>query len=191
MKTLALTASLAAAIPPSMVSAQAPKSADRRAATRIRDVALDSNGALVGYLADAKGQPFAQESVAILQGRRRVAVSRTDAKGRFEVAGLKGGLYQIYSAKGTAAYRVWACGTAPKSAMKCAVVGNDERQIRGQDEMLSLFGVEGGSVVLGTVIIGGVTYLIVEAVNLSNDNDDLQRQIQFLQQNQLVIITAS
>ncbi len=166
---LVLLAGLSVVLPgPVMAGEAAPKHEVHKPAQKIRDVTLDADGVLSGYLVDVQGKPEAAAAVAVLQGRKQVALTKTNAKGQFEVKGLKGGVYQVTSQKGTAVFRVWKNGTAPKQASKLALLVNDQSVVRAQLEGLGLGGVSTTTIVVGGAIVGGVTYAIVEASDNSN-----------------------
>lgn len=171
--TLVLLTGFAVVLPNSLMADQVPSGKEvREPAVRIRDVSLNADGVLAGYLVDAQGKPEAAAPVAIHQGRKQIAVAKTNAKGHFEVQGLKGGVYQVSSKKGSALFRVWKNGTAPKQASKLALVVNDQTVVRAQLEGLGLGGLGGGvsltTLGIGAAIITGTTIAIVEA----NDNED-------------------
>ncbi|MHC4874964.1 MAG: hypothetical protein ACYTGL_00610 [Planctomycetota bacterium] len=171
---LVLLTGFAALLPGSADAGQAPaRTKSREAARQIKDVSLDTRGVLSGYLVDRQGKPETSTAVTIRQGRRQIARAKTNAKGHFEVQGLKGGVYQMSSKQGSQIIRVWKHGTAPKKASRLALLVNDQTVVRGQilDE-LGLTGLGGGgslaTVGIGAAIITGTTIAVVEAT----DDDD-------------------
>lgn len=175
---LVLLTGIATVLPNSVMAGDAPVNAEvRKPAVQVRDVSLDADGTLTGYVVDAQGKPEALESVTIHQGRTTVATVKTNEKGQFAAKGLKGGVYQVSSNKGAALFRVWKNGTAPKQASKLALVVNDQGIARAQGEG-GLLGLGGGgaglggaslaTVGIGAGIIAGVTVAVVEATDNSN-----------------------
>lgn len=194
---LVLLAGFGTLLPNQLVHASEKTTTIQKATVKasVLDVSLDKSGKLSGFVVDAQGKPQANEAVSVLQGRSVVAKATTDAKGRFEVTGLKGGVYGIQSAKGMTAYRVWTTTAAPKTSKEFAVVVKDNNLVRAQDDGSGLGGIlssDTGSYLLGGAAITGV---IVGAIALkeSGDNKDanaslraqnaaLQQQIDQLQQ---------
>lgn len=133
---LVLLAGVGTALPQQVVAGENTAKAEQPKAS-ILDVKLDQKGALSGYVVNEQGKPQADQKVTIKQGRSIVADVNTDAKGHFEAKDLKGGVYQIESAKGTTSYRVWSEKSAPKSSKEFAVVVAGKQQIvRAQGDML-------------------------------------------------------
>lgn len=138
---------------------------------RTRDVSLGTSGTLTGFLVGPQGQPEVATSVVIHRGKRRIAVVKTDARGRFEVTGLKGGVYQVSSPKGSALFRLWKDGTAPRMAAECAVVVIDAKVVRGQSP-LRLFGSGGRLTTLGIGLGIAAAIAIPVAVHNSDNGDN-------------------
>lgn len=143
----------------------------RKPALRVQDVSLDDDGTLRGVVVDGQGRPQPSTAVSIRQGRRHTVTVRTSDRGRFEVRGLKGGVYQVSSPEGASLLRVWKHGTAPKQASRLALVVNDSNVVRGQ--LITGIPFLGGGVSLPTIaiaggVIAGTTVAIVEAT----DDDD-------------------
>jgi hypothetical protein len=177
---LVLLTVFSVALPNLAVSGNVPAGQEvRRPALQIRDVTLDADGVLSGYLVDIQGRPQADVPVAIHQGRKQVALTKTSAKGQFEARGLKGGVYQVSSEKGASLFRVWKNGTAPKQASKLALVVTDQGVVRAQTEggflglgggggLGGLGGVSLTTVGIGAGIIAGTTIAVIEANDNSN-----------------------
>ena len=146
------------------------------------DVALDADGVLNGYLVDGQGKPLANEAVVVRQGRREVAKTKTDSKGKFEVKSLRGGVYQIESKVGSSNYRVWANGTAPKNSRSVALVVNSKDPVvRGQLEGLGLGLGSGTALLFGATAITLGVISINEANDTQDQNDALKRQLDAIQ----------
>jgi len=99
----------------------------------VNDVALQAGGALVGQVVDQQGVPLAHTPVLVRQNDQEVASTITDDNGRFEVSGLRGGLYQVVAGQGVGIYRLWAANTAPPTAQASAMVVSGNDVVRGQD----------------------------------------------------------
>lgn len=96
------------------------------------DVALGEGGLLVGQVMDRQGVPQAGVEVAILSGDHLVVRTRTDEKGVFAAAGLRGGTYQIATPHGASSIRAWAPETAPPAAREGGLIVVGDEVIRGQ-----------------------------------------------------------
>ena len=70
----------------------------------VRDIALREGGLLRGQVVDAAGTPQLNTKVVIAKQSGIVASLTTNAAGRFEVAGLNGGVYQIITTQSGSAY---------------------------------------------------------------------------------------
>ncbi|MBP62418.1 MAG: hypothetical protein CMJ62_12935 [Planctomycetaceae bacterium] len=103
-----------------------------RAAAPIQDVALQPGGRLVGQIVDGQAVPQAGVRLAVVSDGEPVALAATDAEGRFEVRGLKAGVFGIQTAQTGVVYRFWAPNTAPPAAAEQALLVNDETVVRGQ-----------------------------------------------------------
>ena len=98
----------------------------------VRDIALLDGGVLRGQVVDAAGAAQANTKVAIARQDAVVATLTTNADGRFEVAGLSGGVYQIISAHSGGAFRIWSARTAPPAAEREVLLVTGEDVVRGQ-----------------------------------------------------------
>jgi hypothetical protein len=114
-------------------NAKAPaKAAAPKPASIVRDLSLTADGLLQGQVSNAKKAASTGAVVSIRQKRKEVHRTKTDDKGRFEVRGLKPGLYYIVAGTGHGLYRVWASKKAPPKALKTAKIISDTTLIRGQ-----------------------------------------------------------
>lgn len=131
---------------------------------KISDIELDQQGRLLGVLVDENGKPEALKKVEIRQGKRTLAVTRTDRDGRFQVSRLRGGVYQIASGDQSAVVRVWSNGTAPPKS-KSAVLLVTGKVTRGQG-FIPMNAISGG---LG--LGAGIAGLTIGIVNMDEIND--------------------
>src|SRR5262245_27705470 len=127
LRRLAAGLAMAGTFAPQMASAAGPlpKGAPRTRSVAARppmavvaDVALQNGGILAGQVVDGQGIAQAEAQVSLLQQGEVIRTAKTDEQGRFEIGGLKGGLYQIETAQGGGTYRLWAPRTAPPSAAR-------------------------------------------------------------------------
>lgn len=96
------------------------------------DIALAMGGILIGQVVDTEGQALKEAEVVLKSGGKEIARCQTDAAGKFQVAGLRGGAIEVAS-KGTMGNcRVWAPGTAPPAAQPGLLVVAEGDVIRGQ-----------------------------------------------------------
>lgn len=152
---------------PQMSFAAAPAAGAHAPALTIRDVALDRQGSLRGQVVDVDGQQIADAKVAAVQQGKIVAQGKTDAAGRYEIAGLKSGVYQVVTDDGITVCRVWSAGTAPPAAQSDALIVNGDPVIRAR------LGRGGGVIgflsnpwVLGALVAAAI------AIPLALDDDD-------------------
>lgn len=133
----------------------------------IRDVALRDGGVLTGQVLDTEGIPVAATPVAVMDRERAVATALTDKDGRFEMAGVKAGVYQVATAKGVTVCRLWAPRTAPPAAQPDALVVNGNTLIRGADGCGSgVISFLSNPWVLGAIVAAAI------AIPLALDDDD-------------------
>jgi len=131
----------------------------------IRDIALQENGLLKGQVLDTQGAPVTGAPVAVIQQGKVIAAAKTDINGHFAIAGLKGGVFEVVTEQGGAAYRFWAPRTAPPAAQADALIINGGTAVRGA--------MGGGAIgflsnpwVLGLIAAGAI------AIPLALDDDD-------------------
>jgi len=98
----------------------------------VRDVELAYGGLLVGRMLDSSGRPRTDTAVSIRTDSRTLASTRTDAKGVFAVAKLRGGVHEIATDDTMQICRLWANGTAPPHTPQSIEVVSGEEVVRGQ-----------------------------------------------------------
>jgi len=102
--------------------------------TLITDVQLLKGGVLVGQVVTPENAAIVNTNVSLLSANQKLSEAKTDGSGYFAFRGLTPGVYQVATAQGQGAYRVWAEGAAPPSAKAQAgalvVAGQDT--VRGQ-----------------------------------------------------------
>ena len=97
-----------------------------------RDVALHQGGKLVGQMLDAQGAAIAGATVSVKTAGKEVARAQTDLAGKFQVAGLQGGVHQVATAGQQDTYRLWAPQTAPPAAQQGLMLVTSTDVVRGQ-----------------------------------------------------------
>ena len=88
----------------------------RAAQPLVNDVALARGGVVTGKVVDRQGAAQAGVEVRVVQQGQVIATTQTDSQGEFQVADLRGGVYQIETTQGVGVYRLWADQTAPPAA---------------------------------------------------------------------------
>ena len=141
---------------PTWAQAEAVQGAQRGA---VLDVALQ-DGTLVGQVLDAQGAPIKGELVSVRQGDKEITQVKTDDLGRYNVRGLKTGIYEVATKEGGANYRVWDAKVAPPAAQPGAlmIVG---QPVRGQ----------GGALLANPWVLGGIAAAAI-IIPLALDDDD-------------------
>jgi hypothetical protein len=137
----------------------------RAAQPLVTDVALSHGGTLVGKVVDRQGAAQAGQVVRVSQQGEVVAVVETDARGEFQVADLRGGVYQIESAQGLGVYRVWAENTAPPAANDGVLIVHGDEAVRG-NQSGGVLGFLTNPWVLAAIIAAAI------AIPLALDDDD-------------------
>ncbi len=148
--------------PSAIIQAAEPIStkASVQTAELLSDVRLDGRGVLNGQVVMANGVAKVGTRVSVRQEVREVNQTVTDGQGRFEIHGLKAGVYSISTTDGTKLYRVWGHQAAPPAATEGILFVNDGQVSRGQ--IASQWG-------LGAVILGGLAGIIV-AVSVDHNS---------------------
>jgi hypothetical protein len=161
---LVASASLGMVLPQSAFAASTQLS--RPASSAVRDVALHDGGSLTGQVLDASGTPVAGTAVAVIDQGRAVASTQTGVDGRFAIAGVKAGVYEVATSNGVTVCRLWAPRTAPPAAQSDALVVHGDTVVRGA---------VGGGGVIGFLsnpwVLGGIVAAAI-AIPLILDDDD-------------------
>lgn len=97
------------------------------------DVALYGKQRLLfGQLVDSNGQEVAGAEVVIRHEGHAVAKTKTDAKGRFIVQGLRPGKHEVVSGKRSENFRFWTGDKAPEHSGRAALLVTGDGVLRGQ-----------------------------------------------------------
>jgi hypothetical protein len=113
-------------------------------------------------LIDPQGAPEAGIDVALVKDGAVVAAARTDTEGRFALADMKAGVYQLQTPRANAVCRVWAPNTAPPVAQPGVLLVSSQNVVRQQ----SIFSVLANPWVLGGIVAAAI------AIPLALDDDD-------------------
>lgn len=146
--------------------------ASKQAAVKIADVSLGKKGELTGFVVNSQGKAVARAKVVVRHGRKAVAETTTNDAGQFRVEGVRGGVYQIVHAEGVSVFRVWANGTAPKSAKTNALVVVGKRLVRGQNGVGPLDFIQPGTLAATAAGITGVTLGVIGISEANEANDE-------------------
>ena len=98
----------------------------------VRDVELQKGGVLSGQLLNVAGQPSSDLTFALVDRNGDARRIVTDAEGKFRIAGLRGGAYNLVVGKSGVSVRVWAKGTAPPHAQNELLMFDSAMTARGQ-----------------------------------------------------------
>ena len=142
---------------------------------KTQDIALAADGLLTGYVLDNQGRPAANAPVIVLFRKKPIAKTHTNARGVFQIRGLRAGFHSIQSSDAMTHCRLWTKQAAPPSARKGALVVNNGEIVRGQWGMLCC--VDPIQVALGA---GALAALIV-AIDAHEDNEDLKNRLDNLE----------
>jgi hypothetical protein len=81
---------------------------------------------------DSSGQGLAGLTVSLRRHDALVATTMTGSDGRFEIAGLAGGIFEIRVGRSNGIYRLWAPQTAPPLARRDLLLVDGAGLVRGQ-----------------------------------------------------------
>jgi hypothetical protein len=136
-----------------------------RPATPVRDIALDAQGRITGQYVDAQGQPRAHQVLVVQRQGGAPRQATTDARGRFILESMSGGMYQIASADSAVVCRCWAVDTAPPAATRELLLVSGEGVQRAQRPIGDLL--FSGPVLIALVIAAAIAIPI--AIHNSDD----------------------
>lgn len=155
-------ATLGTLAPPARMSAAEPAVAPRsvNAALEISDVSLGQGASFHGVVLSESGQPVAHAEVQLSQLGRQVAVSTTDASGRFGFQGLRGGLHLVRTDQTAQLLRLWTPGTAPPHAQN-GIALSEQMTVRGQRPFKDL--ITSNAFIITGVIVAAIAIPIAVA----------------------------
>ena len=100
--------------------------------TKVRDVALASQGTLRGQVLDSTGKPQPGVAIMLVRDGREVGSTVTGDRGEFALTNLRGGIYQLAAGQYTGVYRIWSPQTAPPVATDGVLIVASGDVLRGQ-----------------------------------------------------------
>ena len=161
--SLAWLAVLGMVMPVSLVNAAAPPA---RPSILASDVALSPGGTLRGQVLSPQGRGLPGVHVAVSTGSRDLGSTVTNAEGRFELRGLKGGVLTLTAAQSQTTVRAWTASAAPPAAK------GDVLLVAGQSQALGQWGGFKKVITNPWVIAGIVAAAVAIPVAIHNSNDD-------------------
>ncbi len=132
----------------------------------VNDIALGKAGQLRGYVFDSQGQPSKAYHLKVTSSGRSAVEVTTDKQGRFQVDGMRGGMFQVAAGKQTYLCRGWVEGTAPPKARDQLLVVPDSVVERGQRPIGDLF--VGDPIMVGLIVAAAIAIPIA----VFNSRDD-------------------
>jgi hypothetical protein len=119
-------------LPAAALDAAPPPTSRPATPPTIVDLELAADGSLHGVVINAHGVPLSRMAVVVRRGGQELWRGETDALGRFAVAGLRGGNYQLQAGGAMRHVRAWTARTAPPIASRVAVIRLADDVVRGQ-----------------------------------------------------------
>lgn len=144
-----------------------PRAAAEATKLAVYDVALQTDGGLRGQVVDGQGVAAKNVEVAIGQGGKIVGSTHTDHDGRFQLTGLRGGVYQVATPGSIAVYRLWSEQTAPPAAKPAALIVDKPTTVRGNLGNRGFIGL-----LSNPWFWGGLTATAIAVPLLLQDHDD-------------------
>ena len=126
------SASLGITAPQLSYGAEAATRPTPSAVAPVRDVALSTRGNLQGKVVDSSGKPLVASQVQLRQNGKVAGQAATDVTGKFTVAGVRPGLYEVATDNVTGVYRVWSSQSAPPSAIDGVLLVDGQDVVRAQ-----------------------------------------------------------
>ena len=132
----------------------------------VSDVALAAGGVLRGQVSSPQGRGLSGMHVSVSAGVRDLGSTVTDADGRFEFRGLKGGVLTVTAGQSRTTVRAWTAAAAPPAAK------GDVLLVAGQSQVLGQWGGFKKVITNPWVIAGVVAAAVAIPVAIHNSNDD-------------------
>jgi hypothetical protein len=169
---MVVTAGLGVAAPQCALQAGEKPAAARKAAPKAADVKLSQNGALAGAVVSETGKPVDGAMVVLTKEGKPVAKTTTNGQGKFALASVKSGSYELRAGHTTRLVRLWNSDVAPPASAEKATVVMDSTTVRAQDGYTDPYYEAGGIDFLTLATLGvGTAGLAVGIVNQSDLND--------------------
>ncbi|QDT53296.1 hypothetical protein Pan44_13120 [Caulifigura coniformis] len=174
---MVVTAGLGVAAPHCLLQAGEKPVAAKKAAPKVADVTLTQNGALAGAVVSEAGSPVDGAIVTLTKEGKPVAKTTTNAKGKFALASVRSGSYELKAGHTTRLVRLWNSDVAPPASAENATLVMDSTTVRAQDGYSDPYYEAGGLdfISLGTlgVATAGLAVGIVNQSDLNDIQDDI------------------
>lgn len=131
------------------------------------DIELTPGREIVGQLVNHNGIAIASAPVEIWQKGNLIQTSMTDAQGRYRLANLVGGNYELDFGDRMQPARCWTFGNAPPKSIVSLRTIADEEVVRAQQRCGAVCGVVNPWVIAGVAVAA-----IVIPVALHNNRED-------------------
>ena len=168
---MVVTAGLGVAAPQCALHAGEKPAAAKKKPT-VADVSLTDQGALSGAVVSETGKPVDGAIVTLTKEGKPVAKTTTNAQGKFALASVKSGSYELKAGHTTRLVRLWNSDVAPPASAEKATLVMDSTTVRAQDGYSDPYYEAGGIDFLSLATVGAATAgLAVGIVNQSDLND--------------------
>lgn len=101
-------------------------------AERVVDVTISKQGALIGQVLSAAGQPLEKAEIVAIAHKQIVAQTQTDDRGVFQLPVGTAGVYQLVVGKQQLTVRLWQAELAPPATHDSLLCVTQEATVRGQ-----------------------------------------------------------
>jgi hypothetical protein len=171
---MVVTAGLGVAAPHCALQA-GEKPVARKAAPKVADVTLTKGSALNGAVVSEAGKPVDGAIVMLTKEGKPVAKTTTNAEGKFALASVKSGSYELKAGHTTRLVRLWNSDVAPPASAEKATLVMDST-VRAQngyaDPNCEPYYEAGGIDFITLATLGvGTAGLVVGIVNQADLND--------------------
>jgi len=177
---MAVTAGFGVAAPQCLLHAGEKPAAAKKAAPKVADVTLTQNGALAGAVVSEAGKPVDGAIVTLAKEGKPVAKTSTNAQGKFALASVKSGTYELKAGQTTRLVRLWNSDVAPPASAPKAtlVVDSTVRAQNGYadpnaDPYYEAGGLDFLSIATIGVATGGLAVGIVNQADLNDIKDKI------------------
>ena len=173
---MVVTAGLGVAAPQCALQAGEKPAAAKKAAPKVADVTLTENNALTGAVVSEAGQPVDGAIVQLTKEGKPVGKTTTNAQGKFALASVKSGSYELKAGHTTRLVRLWNSDAAPPASSEKATLVMDSTAVRAQngynDPNCEPYYEAGGIDFISLTTVGVATAgLVVGIVNQADLND--------------------
>ncbi|HVJ68795.1 MAG TPA: carboxypeptidase-like regulatory domain-containing protein [Caulifigura sp.] len=176
---MVVTAGLGVAAPQCVLQAGEKPAAAKKAAPKVADVSLTENGALAGAVVSEAGKPVDGAIVTLTKEGKPVAKTTTNAQGKFALASVKSGSYELKAGHTTRLVRLWNSDVAPPASAEKATLVMDSTTVRAQDGYSDPYYEAGGLDFISLATVGvataGLAVGIVNQADLNDIKDDIDK----------------